>query len=99
MGCERVLSPFPNNGKFNSVTNLSLYAEYGLSRRCTLVASLPYAINNYSQDNYHPGTISGFTDLETGIQYYLANINYQYYFSLQGTAITPLYQEPNLGYG
>src|ERR1700712_1368605 len=93
-----VLSPFPNNGKFNSITT-SLYAEYGLTRRFSIVASLPFAINNYSQDNYHPGTISGFTDLETGIKYYLANINYQYFFSVQGTAITPLYKKPNLGYG
>ncbi|MDB5153967.1 MAG: hypothetical protein JWR54_2718 [Mucilaginibacter sp.] len=93
-----ILSPFPNHGKFNSVSTI-LYAEYGLSRRFSIVASLPYIINNYSQDNYNPGTISGLTDLETGIKYYLANIGYRYYFSIQGTAITPLYKKPNLGYG
>src|ERR1700744_1149962 len=60
----RHLAPFPNNGKFTSVS-YSLYAEYGLSRRFTLVASLPYVVNNYQQDNYK-SLNQGLTDLETG---------------------------------
>jgi hypothetical protein len=92
------LSPFPNNGKFTSITT-SLYAEYGISRRWAFVGSLPYTINDYHQDNYHPGKNIGFTDLETGLKYYLANIGFRYYFSLQATAITPLYKGLNLGYG
>ncbi len=91
------LGPFPKNGKFSSITS-SLYMEYGISRRFAFVGSLPYAINDYRQDDYHPGKIAGLTDLETGIKYYLANINYQYYFSIQGTVITPLYKNTQLGY-
>jgi hypothetical protein len=93
----RHLAPFPNNGKFTSVS-YSLYAEYGLSRRFTLVASLPYVTNTYEQTNFK-SINSGFTDLETGIRYYIANINYLYFFTVQGTVITPLYNNPNLGYG
>jgi hypothetical protein len=91
-------SAFPLHGQFTSVTT-SLYAEYGLTRRFTLVASLPYVINNYHQDNYQ-STTQGLTDLETGIRYYIANIKYIYYFTVQGTVITPLYRDnPALGYG
>src|SRR5437879_6475825 len=93
-----VLSPFPANGKFNSITT-QLYMEYGISRRFSFVGSLPYAINDYHQDNYNPGKISGFTDLETGIKYYLASIGHQFFFTIQGTVITPLYKNTNLGYG
>lgn len=93
-----MLVPFPNNGQFNSITT-TMYMEYGISRRVSFVASLPYAINDYHQDDYHPGKVSGVTDLETGIKYYLANIAYQYYFTIQGTAITPLYKNTSLGYG
>jgi hypothetical protein len=89
-------NPFPNNGRFTSL-GYSLYSEYGLSRRFTLVASLPYVINTYEDDNAK--TVSqGFTDLEVGLRYYLANINYIYYFTVQGTFITPLYTDPSLGY-
>jgi hypothetical protein len=87
---------FPDDGKFTSVS-INLYAEYGISRRWAVNNSIPYTINNYSSTQGRFPT-SGFTDMETGIKYYLANINYQYYFSLQGTAITPLYNNPNLGY-
>jgi hypothetical protein len=89
-------SPFALNGRFTSIS-FSMYAEYGISRRFTFVATLPYVINNYTQSNYKSLTY-GVTDLETGIRYYLANINYIYYFSVQATAITPLYTDPNLGY-
>jgi protein XagA len=95
-----VKKAFPNGGKYSSI-GITLYSEYGISRRFAAVASLPYVINNYTQ-NIDPKstTSSGLTDLETGIRYYLANINYVYYISLQGTAITPLYSNnASLGYG
>jgi len=91
---------FPDNGKFSSI-GITLYSEYGISRRFALVATLPYVINKYSQ-NVAPTstTSSGLADLETGLRYYLANIDFVYYFSIQGTAITPLYSNnPSLGYG
>jgi hypothetical protein len=91
-----VKRPFAGNGKFNSLT-VSLYAEYGISRRFSAVVLLPYVTNTYQQTGYSH-TSSGLTDLETGIKYYLANIDYKYYFSLQGTVISPLYTDKNLGY-
>ena len=87
---------FPKSGQFTSIS-YSLYAEYGISRRFTLVASLPYLVNSYKQTDYS-STNQGAGDLETGIRYYLANIDFKYYFSLQGTIISPLYTNPNLGY-
>ncbi|HAL81188.1 MAG TPA: hypothetical protein DCO83_02275 [Mucilaginibacter sp.] len=91
-----VKKPFPNGGKFSSI-GVTLYTEYGISRRFAFVATLPYVYNNYSLAT---APSSGLTDLETGIRYYLANINFVYYFSLQGTAITPLYtNNASLGYG
>jgi len=92
----RVKKPFDQNGHFTSIT-YSLYAELGLSKRFSLVASLPYVISDYQQDNFKSHA-QGLTDLETGLKYYLANINYIYYFNLQGTVITPLYTDLNLGY-
>lgn len=88
--------PFPDNGKFSSLST-SLYAEYGLSRRFTLSALLPYASNTY-KDNNATYKDSGFGDAEVGIRYYLANISYKYYFSLQATAIIPMYTNLSLGY-
>jgi len=89
-------APFAANGRFTSFS-YSLYAEYGLTRRFTLVALLPYVINNY-EDDVNKTLYQGPTDLEVGLRYYIANINYIYYFTVQGTFITPLYNEPNLGY-
>ena len=93
----RVRKPFPLDGQFTAIT-YSLYAEYGISRRFTFVALLPYTMNTYQQTGYK-STDNGLTDLETGIRYYIANINYTYYFAVQGTVITPMYTNPNLGYG
>jgi protein XagA len=92
--------PFANNGKYSSI-GITFYSEYGISRRFAAVVSLPYVINSYTQNIDPKSTTSqGLTDLETGIRYYLANINFIYYFSIQGTAITPLYTNNNsLGYG
>ncbi|PJJ83407.1 hypothetical protein [Mucilaginibacter auburnensis] len=91
------LKPFENNGKFQATT-FSLYSEYGLTRRFTLVAVLPYANNSYKDNAGNNSTASGLADLEVGVRYYLANIAYKYYFSLQGTFIQPLYKNLNLGF-
>src|SRR3569623_2538379 len=48
----RVLRPFPGNGKFTSTT-FTLSAEYGLSRRWSVVALLPYVTNTYQQTGYN----------------------------------------------
>ncbi|WP_259071073.1 hypothetical protein HDF24_09965 [Mucilaginibacter sp. X4EP1] len=95
-----VKKPFPNGGKYSSV-GVTLYAEYGISRRFAAIASVPYVYNNYMQNVAPRNTVtSGLTDMETGIRYYLANIDFVYYFSLQGTAVTPLYSNnASLGYG
>jgi protein XagA len=93
----RHLASFPNGGHFSSYT-LQLYTEYGISRRFTFVAQLPYVSNTYEQTNYK-SSASGLTDLEAGLRYYIANIDYRFYFMVQGMAITPLYTNPSLGYG
>src|SRR5882757_3779208 len=93
---HRVKGAFPDNGRFSSL-GTSLYAEYGLSRRFTLSALVPYAYNTY-KDNSGTYKNSAFGDAELGIRYYLANINYKYYFSLQATAIIPMYTNLNIGY-
>jgi hypothetical protein len=92
--------PFLNNGKYSSV-GVTIYSEYGISRRFAAVVSIPYVYNSYTQNiNPKSATSSGLTDIETGLRYYLANINFLYYFSIQGTAITPTYvNNPALGYG
>jgi hypothetical protein len=95
-----VKKPFANGGKYTSL-GVTLYSEYGISRRFAAVVSLPYVLNNYTQ-NISPTSTqsSGLTDLEAGLRYYLANIGFVYYFSIQGTAITPLYSNnASLGYG
>ncbi|HVW97901.1 MAG TPA: hypothetical protein VHA56_18165 [Mucilaginibacter sp.] len=96
---NKVKQPFADNGKFSSV-GASFYAEYGISRKFAVVASVPLVFNRYTSASNAPVTSSGLADLETGLRYYLANIDFIYYFSLQGTAITPLYTNNlNLGYG
>ena len=91
-----VKKPFAKNGKFTSF-GITLLAEYGINKRFAVVATLPYVINTYKQDDYK-NTNTGLTDVETGLRYYLANINFIYYFSLQATTITPLYSNTALGY-
>jgi hypothetical protein len=94
-----VKKPFDNNGKFHSI-GVNLFVEYGISRRFAIVANLPYVYNEFTQDKFPSANTSGLGDLETGLKYYVANIDFVYYFSVQGTAITPLYtHNPNLGYG
>ena len=89
-------SPFAQNGKFSSFT-YSVYAELGLTKRFALTVSMPYSVNHFQQTGLN-SIYKGLTDLETGIKWYVANINYTYYFSVQGTFITPLYTNLNLGY-
>jgi len=94
-----VKKPFPNGGKYSSI-GATIYGEYGISRRFAAIVSLPFVYNDFTQNNTKSATSSGLADLETGIRYYLANIDFIYYFSLQGTAITPLYSNnASLGYG
>jgi hypothetical protein len=90
---------FEDNGKFQSL-GVTLYAEYGISRRFTAVASVPFVMNKYTTSLPSNTTSSGLADLETGLRYYLANIDFIYYFSVQATAITPMYSNnASLGYG
>jgi len=90
---------YPNNGKYSSV-GVTFYGEYGISRNWAAVVSLPFVYNSFTASNMTSKPSSGLTDLETGIRYYLANIDFVYYFSLQGTAVTPLYNnDRSLGYG
>ncbi|MFD0751969.1 hypothetical protein ACFQZS_17580 [Mucilaginibacter calamicampi] len=93
----KVNKPFANGGKFTSLS-YSLYTEYGISKRFAVSAVLPYAMNHYRDATGYDQATSGFTDLEVGVKYYLANIDYIYYFSVQGTFIQPLYNNINLGY-
>ncbi|GAA4099647.1 hypothetical protein GCM10022392_25010 [Mucilaginibacter panaciglaebae] len=95
----RRLSSFANRGEFRSIS-YSLYTEYGLSRRFTVIGQLPFVNNNYHDTTGYNSQNNGFTDMEVGVRYYAFNINYIYYFSVQGTFIQPLYtNNVNLGYG
>lgn len=86
----------PNDGSFSS-TSFYMYGEYGINRRLAVTASVPY-ISYALKDTSSLTRVSGVSDMEVGVRYYLANINYKYYFTIQGTAIVPLYNTPNLGY-
>ncbi|WP_158829449.1 hypothetical protein [Mucilaginibacter lacusdianchii] len=91
--------PRANAGTFTS-TSFYLYGEYGISRRLALTASVPYINYSLKDAVYGTSSVSGVGDMEAGLKYYLANIGYKYYFTLQGTAIVPLYSaSQSLGYG
>lgn len=91
---------FDDNGRFHSLS-YSLYGEYGISRKFTLSALVPYTMNYFKTDATPTATtVNGLQDVEIGLKYYLANINYKYYFSLKATGIIPTYRDnANLGYG
>ncbi len=91
---------FDDNGKFHSIS-YAFYGEYGISRKFTLSALVPYTMNSFKTDlSPTATTVNGFQDVEIGLKYYLANINYKYYFSVKATGIMPTYWDnPNLGYG
>jgi hypothetical protein len=92
-------SPFANGGRFQSIS-YSLYSEYGISRRFTLTAQVPFVTNNYRDNTGYNSQTNGFTDMEIGLRYYAFNINYIYYFAVQATYVQPLYSNNiNLGYG
>jgi hypothetical protein len=89
-----------DNGVHFGSTILSINSEYGFSRRVSLVASIPFIINHFSQTGAS-NSVSGLGDAELGVRYYIANINYNVYFSIQGNMIVPLYTntpEKSLGY-
>lgn len=86
-----------NNGSFKT-TSINLYAEYGIVRKLAAFASLPYINYTLSDTLNNKFSRSGMGDAELGLRYYLANINYKYYFTLQGTAIIPMYTNQGLGY-
>jgi len=95
-----VYRSYNNNLHFGSKI-LSINSEYGFSRRVSLMASIPFIINSISQSGYS-ASVSGFGDAELGIRYYIANINYNVYFSIQGNLVVPLYSNEvgkSLGYG
>ncbi|WP_295767970.1 hypothetical protein [uncultured Mucilaginibacter sp.] len=88
---------YPGNGYFAS-QSIGIYAEYGISRRFTGIASLPYVLNQIKQDSLKVSQY-GFGDVEAGLRYYLTNIEFKYYLALQATAILPLYPRQSLGLG
>gem|GEM_PF-312556 len=94
------LRSFPNKGNFTSY-GITLHSEFGITRRFAAVATLPYVVNQYRQATApKTTTTSGLTDLETGLKFYAFNIDFIYYFSIQATAITPMYtNNASLGYG
>jgi len=69
---------------------LSINSEYGFSRRLSLVGSIPFIVNTASQSGI-TSSVAGLGDAELGARYYLANINYNVYFSVQGSLVVPLY--------
>jgi hypothetical protein len=83
------LTDYPTGSHFES-KSIYLYSEYGLSRRVTLVGSLPYVLNTFVQPGAAAST-NGFTDAEIGARYYLTNINFRHYFAVQTTGIIPMY--------
>ena len=87
---------YDNNGYYAS-RGLSFYGEYGISRRFTAVASVPFMWNEFSTGT-NTINLSGFGDAELGIRYYLANVDFKYYMGLQASAILPLYSTETLGF-
>jgi hypothetical protein len=89
---------FDDNGKFHAIS-YALYGEYGISRKFSLSVLVPYSMNYFKSDIGSANSM-GFQDVEIGIKYYLANINYKYYFSIKATGIIPTYRDnAALGYG
>lgn len=91
--------PFQNNGHFLS-HGVGLYYEYGVSKKWTAVAIIPYGVNWWT-DDFNKSFNHGFTDLEAGARYLIAESPVA--FSVQILAGFPqLYsinKDPVLGYG
>ncbi|EHQ28411.1 hypothetical protein [Mucilaginibacter paludis] len=86
--------------KFGSAI-LSVNSEYGFSRKISLMATVPYLINRVYQPGSATTSVSGLGDAEVGVRYYAFNIDYNFYFSVQGNLIIPLYKntsDKSLGY-
>lgn len=91
---------YANNGKY-ATFNLTLTAEYGFSRRLALLTSLPYYAN-YFNSTASSTTTSSLGDASVGVSYYIANIAYRTYFSVQSNFLFPVYNNTgstNYGYG
>ena len=56
-----VKQPFADNGKFQSAA-VTLYAEYGISRKFAVVASVPFVMNKYTTSLPSSTTSSGLAD-------------------------------------
>jgi hypothetical protein len=93
-------SDYPDGGYYRSY-GLSLYAEIGVSRNLTLVTSIPYISNTFTNNTYK-STGSGLGDAEIGGRIYITNIKFKFYLAAQGTIIVPMYTNNtngrNLGY-
>jgi hypothetical protein len=90
---------YNDNLKFGSKI-LSLSSEYGFSRKVSFVGSVPFIINSITSNSSN-ASVAGLGDAELGVRYYVANINYNVYFSIQGNVVVPLYTNTatkNLGY-
>ncbi len=91
---------YANNGRNLSLSG-SLSAEYGFSRRVSLMASIPFVSNTVKSD-LSSNTVNTLGDGQVGVRYYIANISYRTYFSVQTNLIFPLYVNTdavNRGYG
>lgn len=86
-----------NNGQFTS-SSVNLFAEYGISRRIAFNITVPYISYKLSNDAAKYSK-AGFGDAEASLKFYVANIGYRYYFTVQTTGIIPLYSTADLGYG
>jgi len=92
--------PYAYNGKYSTLS-LTINAEYGLSRRVSLSASIPYSAN-FLNSTAGNTTNAALGDASVGVNYYIANIAYRTYFSIQGNFLFPLYQNSltqDHGYG
>ncbi len=91
---------YADNGKYSTLS-LSLSAEYGLTRRMALSVSLPYSASFFNSATGST-TNASLGDASVGASYYLANIAYRTFFSVQGNLIFPVYVNSatqNHGYG
>jgi hypothetical protein len=97
---DRQVQTYANNGH-NQSLSASASAEYGFSRRVSLMASVPFVSNTVKSD-LASNTINTLGDGQVGVRYYIANISYRTYFSIQSNLIFPLYVNTdavNRGYG
>ncbi|WDF56352.1 hypothetical protein [Mucilaginibacter sp. KACC 22063] len=90
---------YDDNGYFRSLS-MYLYGEFGASRVVTIVTSIPYVSNTFTNSGLK-STVSGLGDAEIGGRIYITNIKFKFYLAVQGTIVVPLYTntaDKNLGY-